>query len=193
MVLTRSSNENVNIMSSMIFEAITIGGTTTTTTILLSNPFFVKIGLIGLFINSLLSSVIPIPTELTTSGLLLAGQSKMAIFITLVSGSIIGGFIAYYIGCGGISFLRRFRKKPNKKSEYRGASLLKKYGWVILFISPWIPIIGDYIPIIAGASKYNLKLFSIAIVSGKVVKGVAIVYIGSLILPSIFPSAMSHT
>lgn len=189
MVLTSSSNENVNIMSSMIFEAITIGGTT----ILLSNPFFVKIGLIGLFINSLLSSVIPIPTELTTSGLLLAGQSKMAILITLVSGSIIGGFIAYYIGYGGISFLRRFRKKPNKKSEYRGASLLKKYGWVILFISPWIPIIGDYIPIIAGASKYNLKLFSIAIVSGKVVKGVAIVYIGSLILPSIFPSTMSHT
>lgn len=70
---------------------------------------------------------------------------------------------------------------------------MKKYGWVILFISPWIPIIGDYMPIIAGASKYNFKLFSVAIVSGKVVKGVAIVYFGSLILPSIFPSAMPHT
>lgn len=175
-------------MSSIIFEAITIGGTTNTNTTLLSNPFFVKIGLIGLFINSLLSSVIPIPTELTTSGLLLAGQSKMAIFVTLVSGSIIGGFIAYYIGYGGISFLRRFRKKPNKKSEHRGASLLKKYGWVILFISPWIPIIGDYIPIVAGATKYNFRLFTIAIVSGKIVKGIAIVFFGGLILPLIFPS-----
>ncbi|MGC2574013.1 MAG: hypothetical protein WA364_21065 [Candidatus Nitrosopolaris sp.] len=37
----------------------------------LNNPYFVKLGLIGLFINSLLSSVIPISTELTTSGLLL--------------------------------------------------------------------------------------------------------------------------
>jgi len=61
--------------------------------------------------------VIPIPTELTISGLLLEGQSKIAIFIILVSGSILGGFIAYYIGYGGIGFLKRLRKKPSKKSE----------------------------------------------------------------------------
>jgi membrane protein YqaA with SNARE-associated domain len=173
-------------MPIIFVEAITIGSTT------LSNPFFVKLGLVGLFINSLLSSVIPIPTELTTSGLLLAGQSKIAIFTILVIGSIIGGFLAYYIGYGGISFLKWLRKKPNKKSEYKGASLLKKYGWVILFISPWIPIIGDYIPIVAGATKYNFKLFTIAIVSGKLVKGIAIVFFGSLILPLIFPSGLHH-
>jgi membrane protein DedA with SNARE-associated domain len=49
--------------------------------------------------------------------------------------------------------------------------LLKKYGWTILFISPWISIIGDYIPIVAGATKNNFRLFTIAIVSGKVIKG----------------------
>jgi len=147
---------------------------------LLSNPFFVKLGLIGLFLNSLLSSVIPIPTELTTSGLLLAGQSKTIVFTILAIGSIIGGFIAYYIGYGGIRFLNRLRKRPNKKGEYRSASLLKKYGWIILFISPWRP------------TKYNFRLFSIAIVSGKVVEGVAIVFSGSLILPLIFPSSLHH-
>ena len=168
-------------------EAIMTGGV-----VLLSNPSFQRLGLIGLFINSLLSSVIPVPTELTTSGLLLAGQSKIAIFTILVIGSIIGGFVAYYIGFGGIRFLKRLHKKPNKKSDDTSTSLLKKYGWVILFISPWIPIIGDTIPIIAGATKYNFRLFSIAIVSGKVVKGVAIVFFGSLILPLIFPSGMHH-
>ena len=157
-----------------IVEAIAVGGTT-----LLNNPFFVKIGLIGLFINSLLSSVIPVPTELTTSGLLLAGQSKIAIFTILVIGSIIGGFVAYYIGFGGIRFLKRLQKKPNRRSDDTSTSLLKKYGWVILFISPWIPIIGDSIPIIAGAPKYNFRLFTIAIISGKLVKGVAIVFFGS--------------
>jgi hypothetical protein len=50
-------------------ETTTIGGVA-----LLSNPFFVRLGLIGLFINSLLSSVIPIPTELTASGLLFADR-----------------------------------------------------------------------------------------------------------------------
>ena len=106
----------------MIIEVMTIGSTT----IFLNNPYFVKLGLIGLFINSLLSSVIPIPTELTISGLLLEGQSKIAIFIILVSGSILGGFIAYYIGYGGIGFLKRLRKKPSKKREDTSTSLLKK-------------------------------------------------------------------
>jgi hypothetical protein len=36
--------------------------------------------------------------ELTTSGLILEGQSKIAIFMILVIGSILAGFIAYYIG-----------------------------------------------------------------------------------------------
>lgn len=171
----------------MIVEAMTIESAT-----FLNNPYFIKLGLIGLFINSLLSSVIPIPTELTTSGLILEGQSKMAIFIMLVTGSILGGFIAYYIGYGGIGFLKRLRKKPSEKGEYTSTSLLKKYGWIILFISPWIPIIGDYIPIVAGATKYNFRLFSIAIISGKVVKGFAIVFFGSLILPLIIPSALHH-
>src|SRR5215467_607608 len=142
----------------------------------LNNPYLVKLGLIGLFINSLLSSVIPIPTELITSGLLLEGQSKIAIFVILVTGSILGGFIAYYIGYGGLAFLKRLRKEPSKKSEDTSTSLLRKYGWIILFISPWIPIIGDYIPIVAGATKYNFRLFTIAIVSGKIVKGIAIVF-----------------
>src|SRR5919108_3440191 len=155
----------------IIFETISTGGVA-----LLSNSYFVKTGLIGLFINSLLSSVIPIPTELTISGLLLAGQSKIAIFTILISGSIMGGFFAYYIGYGGVRFLKRLRRKPDRKSEDRSSSLLKKYGWVILFISPWIPIIGDSIPIIAGVTKYNLRLFSIAIISGKVVKGIALVF-----------------
>jgi membrane protein YqaA with SNARE-associated domain len=171
----------------MFLEAMTVGSTT-----FLNNPVFVKLGLIGLFINSLLSSVIPIPTELTISGLLLEGQSKISIFIILVIGSILGGFIAYYIGYGGIGFLKRLRKKPSKKSEDKSTSLLKKYGWIILFISPWIPIIGEYIPIVAGATKYNFRLFSIAIISGKVVKGIAIVFFGSLILPLIFPSGLHH-
>ena len=155
----------------------------------LNNPYLVKLGLIGLFINSLLSSVIPIPTELTTSGLLL-GQSKIAIFVILVTGSILGGFIAYYLGYGGLGFLKWLRKEPSKKSEDTSTSLLRKYGWIILFISPWIPIIGDYIPIVAGATKYNFRLFTIAIVSGKIVKGIAIVFFGSLILPLIFPSGL---
>ena len=170
-----------------IIDALTIGTST-----ILSNQIFVKLGYLGLFINSLLSSVIPIPTELTTSALLLAGQSKTVIFTILAIGSVIGGLVAYCIGYGGGKFLSRFGRSPTRSSENRSISLLKKYGWVILFISPWIPIVGDSIPIIAGVTKYNFRLFSIAIISGKLVKAVAIVFFGSLILPLIFPSSLHH-
>jgi membrane protein YqaA with SNARE-associated domain len=71
---------------------------------IIHNSIFVKYGLIGLFINGLLSSIIPIPTELTISGLLLAGHSKTIVSLILIVSSIIGGFIAYYIGYSGNKF-----------------------------------------------------------------------------------------
>ena len=174
-------------MPIMIIDLLTMGSST-----ILSNHFFVKLGYIGLFINSLLSSVIPIPTELTTYGLLLAGQSKTVIFTILAIGSIAGGLIAYCIGYGGGKILKRLGGSPNRRRKDRSILLLKKYGWVILFISPWIPIVGDSIPIIAGVTKYNFRLFSVAIISGKIVKAVAIVFVGSFILPLIFPSSLHH-
>jgi membrane protein YqaA with SNARE-associated domain len=135
----------------------------------------------------MLSSIIPIPTELTISGLLLSGQSKTLVFIVLVISSIIGGFIAYYLGYSGNRFLRRLHKVPNKHEEIRTHLLLEKYGWIIIFFSPWIPIIGDLIPIIAGAKKYNFKIFIITMISGKTLKAIAIIFFSSWILPLIFP------
>ena len=151
------------------------------------NPIFIKYGLLGLFLNGMLSSIIPIPTELTISGLLLSGESKIMVFLVLVAGSIIGGFIAYFVGCSGNKFLRRLHKTPkNKREEDRTRLLLERYGWFIIFLSPWIPILGDLIPIIAGAKKYNFKIFIIAMVGGKTFKAIAIVFFSSLILPLIF-------
>lgn len=83
------------------------------------SSIFIKYGLLGLFLNGMLSSIIPIPTELTISGLLLSGQSKTIVFIVLVISSIIGGFIAYYLGYSGNRFLRRLHKVPNKREEIR--------------------------------------------------------------------------
>jgi membrane protein YqaA with SNARE-associated domain len=148
---------------------------------------FTKYGLIGLFLNGLLSSIIPIPTELTISGLILAGESKLLVFIILSISSILGGFIAYYIGYSGNRFMGRFYKKPNKKNQDRSLLLLEKYGWIILFFSPWIPIMGDFIPIIAGVKKYNFKTFGLVIILGKAVKALAIVFFSTWILPFFFP------
>lgn len=146
--------------------------------------FFTKYGLLGLFFNGMLSSFIPIPTELTTAALLATGENEMRIFVSLVIGSIIGGFIAYYLGYTGNDLSHRIRKmtKVDGESTQRSYALLAKYGWLLIFISPWIPVGGDVIPIIAGIKKYDLTKFTIAMIAGKVIKAVAIVYFLSIIL-----------
>src|ERR671922_688978 len=58
------------------------------------------------------------------------------------------------------------KKGENKRSRYR--QLLERYGWAIMFVSPWIPILGDIIPLIAGAKRYEIKKFMIAIAAGKI-------------------------
>lgn len=76
------------------------------------------------------------------------------------------------------------RKDEGKHSRYR--KLLEKYGWAIIFVSPWIPVLGDIIPLIAGAKRYDFKKFMIAIAAGKIVRAVAMIFLGSY-LASISP------
>jgi membrane protein YqaA with SNARE-associated domain len=150
--------------------------------------FFTKYGLVGLFFNGMLSSFIPIPTELTTAALLAARENEMRIFITLTVGSIIGGFIAYYLGYTGYNLSHRIKKitRLDDRRSQRSYALLARYGWLLIFISPWIPVGGDVIPIIAGIKKYDLTKFTVAMVLGKTIKAVAIVYFLSLIMVTFF-------
>jgi membrane protein YqaA with SNARE-associated domain len=145
---------------------------------ILHDVVFIKYGLLGLFFNGMFSSFIPIPTELTISALLLGGINPMDVFLVLTVSSIIGGFIAYYIGYNG-RLLRKLRKTPEKKYEQKSINIMTKYGWfAIIFVSPWFPILGDVVSIIAGTKKYNIVRYTIAMTTGKTVKAIAIVFFG---------------
>jgi membrane protein YqaA with SNARE-associated domain len=142
------------------------------------DAIFIKYGLWGLFFNGMFSSFIPIPTELTVSALLLGRIKPLDVFLVLTISSIIGGYIAYYLGYNG-RLLRRLRKTPEKKYEQKSINIMTKYGWsTIIFFSPWIPIIGDVVSIIAGTKRYNIVKYTIAMTTGKTVKSVAIVFFG---------------
>lgn len=141
------------------------------------DTLFIKFGLLGLFFNGMFSSFIPIPTELTISALLLGGINSVDIFLVLVISSIIGGYIAYYLGYEG-RFLKRIRKTPEIKYQQKSASIMTKYGWfTIIFLSPWIPIFGDVVSIVAGTKKYNILKYTIAMTTGKTVKAFVLVFL----------------
>ena len=92
----------------------------------------------------------------------------------------------YKIHNGSTNDSRPHEKKDESKQRgYR--HLLERYGWVIIFVAPWIPVLGDIIPAIAGAKRYDMKKFMIAISAGKTARAVATIflgsYLGSLSLP----------
>ncbi|HJU14111.1 MAG TPA: VTT domain-containing protein [Candidatus Nitrosotalea sp.] len=140
-----------------------------------NDVLFIKYGLVGLFFNGVFSSFIPIPTEITTTTLLVGGANPYDVFLALATGSILGGYVAYYLGYNG-RLIGKFRK-ATPKYEQKSVSIMSKYGWsTVIFFSPWIPIIGDIVSIIAGTKKYNLWKYSVSMIAGKIVKSVAIVF-----------------
>jgi len=88
---------------------------------------------------------------------------------------------------GSINDGRRHHEKKDESKQRGYRHLLERYGWVIIFVAPWIPVLGDIIPAIAGAKRYDMKKFMIAISAGKTARAVATIflgsYLGSLSLP----------
>ncbi len=146
---------------------------------ILANNIFQDYGIIGLFLNSLLSATaIPLPTEILTSALLIGGENVFLVAIALVVGSTIGGLLNYFIGFGGNKLVNKFRKKKNGDAvghEKKGNKLFDKFGWGAVFFASWIPVIGDFILISAGAKKMKFTKFIAFMVSGKIVKSIAVV------------------
>jgi len=146
---------------------------------ILANNVFQDYGIIGLFLNSLLSATaIPLPTEILTSALLIGGENVFLVGFVLVLGSTIGGLLNYFIGFGGNKLFNKFKKKKNGKNvahEKKGNKLIEKFGWGAVFFASWIPVIGDFILISAGAKKMKFSKFIAFMISGKVVKTIAVV------------------
>ena len=144
---------------------------------ILNNNTFQEYGIIGLFLNSLLSATaIPLPTEILTSALLIGGENIGLVAIALIIGSTIGGILNYFIGFGGNKLIKKMKKKSDvEKQDKKHNKLLDKFGWSAIFFAAWIPIIGDLILISAGIKKMKFVKFLIFMISGKIIKTIIVV------------------
>jgi membrane protein YqaA with SNARE-associated domain len=146
---------------------------------ILANNTFQEYGIIGLFLNSLLSATaIPLPTEILTSALLIGGENIILVGFVLVIGSTIGGVLNYFIGFGGNKLFNKLKKSENYnqgKHKKNGNKLLDKFGWGAIFFASWVPVIGDFILISAGVKKMKFSKFAIFMISGKIFKTIIVV------------------
>jgi membrane protein YqaA with SNARE-associated domain len=131
-------------------------------------------GIIGLFAISILSSIIPVPTEFGVVELLRVGTNPGIIIITLIAGSIIGASLGYLLGKYELQKLIPFHNKEREKDVHVH---FRKYGAALLLVSPWIPFVGDLAPMVAGIENYESRKFLIVISVAKVIKSVGVVYL----------------
>lgn len=135
---------------------------------------FVSYGMLGLFLTGFISSIIPIPTEPVVFALLDIGKNPEIILITLVTGSILGALLGYLVGIYG---LRKIVLFHSMEKERQVQMHFRKYGALYLLVSPWIPLVGDLAPMVAGRENYELKRFLIVISAAKLIKSIGIVYL----------------
>ncbi len=136
---------------------------------------FISYGMIGLFIISIISSIIPIPSEPVVFGLLGIGGDPRLIFLILTFGSIFGAYICYYIGKRGLNKIIKIDN--NKYQEKTTRNYFRKHSALLLLISPWIPVFVNFAPLVAGIQNYDLKRFLLMISIANIIKSTGIVYL----------------
>ena len=131
--------------------------------------------MIGLFIISIISSIIPIPSEPVVFGLLGIGGNPIQIFLILTFGSIFGAYICYYIGKRGLTQIIKIDN--NKSHEKTTHNYFQKHSVLLLLISPWIPVFVNLAPVVAGIQNYDLKRFLLLILIANIIKSTGVVYL----------------
>ena len=147
---------------------------------ILENPFFVKYGLLGLFLNCVFASVIPFPIVLTSTALLLDGVNPALVFVVMSIGSVSGGVLTYFIGYDGKKMYRLLRRTHDEDQYKKSFDRLNKHGWVIIFALSLVPILTEIVTIIAGAQRYNFKKFAISMAVARTASAFASVYFGNM-------------
>jgi len=136
---------------------------------------FISYGMIGLFIVSIISSIIPIPSEPVVFGLLGIGGNPVLIFLILTFGSILGAYICYYVGNRGLTKIIKI--DDTKYQEKTTHNYFRKHSVLLLLISPWIPVFVNIAPVVAGIQNYDLKRFLFLILIANIIKSTGVVFL----------------
>ena len=134
----------------------------------------------SLFLISFLSAtIVPISSELTLVGLLIADKySSFLLIFTASLGNILGSVFNWLLGNYLLIYLKN-KWFPFKQNQINQASKrFKKFGlWSLLFA--WVPVIGDPLTLVAGILKVKFSIFLFLVSIGKISRYLFIFYLSS--------------
>ncbi len=135
--------------------------------------------LLELFVVNLTAPFHPFPAEPTIAILLDKHVDPLLVLTIVIAGSFLGALVGYCIGKYGVL---RFISAGDRERMQRAEQWFGKYGAILLLVSPWIPLAGDLVSIVAGIEQYALSRFVVVMLAAKVIKGAALVYFISFFL-----------
>ena len=98
--------------------------------------------------------------------------------LVATAGNILGACTTYWLGRQAARVVVRHRETTS--NEARAARLLQRYGGPTLLLS-WVPIIGDVLVALAGATKLPLAAFLFWATLGKGLRYAAVAWTVSLL------------
>lgn len=142
------------------------------------------LGLWGLFLWSLLAaSIVPLSSEVALAAAQAAAVAPaFELFLVATAGNVGGALINWALGVWCLRF-RDARWFPFGDVQLQKAkAYFRRWGGYALLFA-WIPIIGDPLTFAAGALRYPLARFLIAVTIGKAARYAFVLWITDAILP----------
>jgi len=141
-------------------------------------PIFLKsFGYIGIFLISLISTstiFLPAPLYLIILAASALGMNPILIAISSGFGMALGELTSYFIGLGGNNLM----KEKYKKAVRRFERFFKKYGFISIVVTAFIPFPFDIVGISAGIARYDIKKFLLAVFIGRFFKALLLALLG---------------
>lgn len=119
----------------------------------------------GLFVLSFLAAtVLPLTSEASLAALVAVQGQFVAPLLVATAGNVLGSCTTYWIGRRAAQALVEHRRVT--RGRVRGAQLLQRYGRPVLLLSP-LPVLGDALVALAGATKVPFWAFLFWVTLGK--------------------------
>ena len=159
-----------------------------------AQQLIVEFSYIAVFAVSVLSTstvFVPLPIYVVIFFAAGLGLHPLIVGILAGFGSAVGELFGYLIGLGSRyvtekEVVEKSKEKVVKKTSRfvrRFEKLFEKYGFWVIVATAFLPFPFDFIGILSGASKYDIKKFYIGVSIGKIAKCLLIAYAGYLTIP----------
>lgn len=112
----------------------------------------------------LAATIIPIGSEAALAALIHTQQTLWLPVLVATIGNYAGSCTTYWLGSRTIHLIERRARRSRQHTQ--ALALLRRWGPIILLLA-WVPVLGDVLVAMAGASGVRFAVFSWWVVLGK--------------------------